>query len=531
MQLKRLWIKEYKNLKNFEILFEHNVSILIGKNWSWKSNLLEVILLIFRDIYWLQKSTFDYEISYLRKWYLIEIEKRNGKISWKKVWQNNWDQTHKEKINITYEIYRLQQDWKSDLFPNWIYSYHSWIDRDFKKLWNIQFKKWKSLWNFFDLNSYSIMIFLMYLFNKNDLLEDIGIWEILWMSFNFDYRKVTKYYSSFYYRTLNPWFRNMEQLDNDINELKKDMQYAYDEKEINNFKHKIESKKQQIKNIRNRKIHFFGESLKSLKETIGYDEKDAFNKLYEMFIDEFIKNISFEISDNNWKKFDSINLSEWQKQKILTIGLKNFFSSDEENLFLFDEPDTFLHPNWQKDFVPNLQKQTQWGIIVDKEGSYLADTDWKRIIVSYWFNCNFVITTHSPLLVWSSEDVDIIWLEENIDKQIEIVCHTNKQQCEKHGNCKLIDVYWNKAEFIYEHVFWLKSTRANDFEEKINELHNLLKKNAEGWDLTEYEKWKVGKLKEYLISKIWDDIEDEYLSYLSIDTLSKIIKENYEKNT
>lgn len=68
MKLKSLWLKDYKNLKDFHLDFEkgNGLSILIGNNGSGKSNVLEAISGIFAD--WYGKSSYkfdtDYEVIY-----------------------------------------------------------------------------------------------------------------------------------------------------------------------------------------------------------------------------------------------------------------------------------------------------------------------------------------------------------------------------------------------------------------------------------------------------------------------------------
>lgn len=68
MKLKSLWLKDYKNLKDFHLDFEkgNGLSILIGNNGSGKSNVLETISGIFAE--WYGKSSYkfdtDYEVIY-----------------------------------------------------------------------------------------------------------------------------------------------------------------------------------------------------------------------------------------------------------------------------------------------------------------------------------------------------------------------------------------------------------------------------------------------------------------------------------
>ena len=68
MKLKSLWLKDYKNLKDFHLDFEkgNGLSILIGNNGSGKSNVLEAISGIIAE--WYGKSSYkfdtDYEVIY-----------------------------------------------------------------------------------------------------------------------------------------------------------------------------------------------------------------------------------------------------------------------------------------------------------------------------------------------------------------------------------------------------------------------------------------------------------------------------------
>ena len=64
MQIKSLYVNNYKLLKDFTINFKKDVSILIGINGSGKSSILEVIAQIFSDCYLDEKSKFSFSIEY-----------------------------------------------------------------------------------------------------------------------------------------------------------------------------------------------------------------------------------------------------------------------------------------------------------------------------------------------------------------------------------------------------------------------------------------------------------------------------------
>lgn len=78
MQLVSLWVKDFKNLKNFTINFENqeNLSIIIGNNGSGKSNILELLSGVFAELY--EDKTFiesSYTFRYSINDNIIEITK------------------------------------------------------------------------------------------------------------------------------------------------------------------------------------------------------------------------------------------------------------------------------------------------------------------------------------------------------------------------------------------------------------------------------------------------------------------------
>jgi predicted ATPase len=78
MRLKSVFISEYKNLKNFSLIFDGNgfIDIFVGKNGSGKSNFLEALINIFDHVYDDSRKRngpkFDYDIS----WDIDGVESR-----------------------------------------------------------------------------------------------------------------------------------------------------------------------------------------------------------------------------------------------------------------------------------------------------------------------------------------------------------------------------------------------------------------------------------------------------------------------
>ena len=76
MKLDKLWIKDFKNLKDFTIDFdeEQKTTVLIGHNGTGKSNLIEALVIIFRDLDLGKPPYLAYRLDYLCRNYRVQIE-------------------------------------------------------------------------------------------------------------------------------------------------------------------------------------------------------------------------------------------------------------------------------------------------------------------------------------------------------------------------------------------------------------------------------------------------------------------------
>lgn len=76
MRLKYVFIKEYKNLKEFEITFDGSsfIDVFVGKNGSGKSNFFEALIKIFHHLHKDAEILFDYIIKYEMNGQEIEIK-------------------------------------------------------------------------------------------------------------------------------------------------------------------------------------------------------------------------------------------------------------------------------------------------------------------------------------------------------------------------------------------------------------------------------------------------------------------------
>lgn len=112
------------------------------------------------------------------------------------------------------------------------------------------------------------------------------------------------------------------------------------------------------------------------------EEKKLFKIMNTLIIDGFSPEVKFSLIQEDDKNLKSFNvLSEGEQQAIIIRGLIELVNN-ENTLFLFDEPDTYLHPSWQRSFIENINQ--------------LASRN--------EFNTSqFLITTHSPQLLSNAD--------------------------------------------------------------------------------------------------------------------------------
>jgi ABC-type cobalamin/Fe3+-siderophores transport system ATPase subunit len=81
MHLDRVYIDGFKNLRDFEIDFakERLTAVIIGQNGAGKSNLIEAIATIFRDVDLNRKTRFTYDVHYHLDTRAIRITNRDGR--------------------------------------------------------------------------------------------------------------------------------------------------------------------------------------------------------------------------------------------------------------------------------------------------------------------------------------------------------------------------------------------------------------------------------------------------------------------
>lgn len=119
-------------------------------------------------------------------------------------------------------------------------------------------------------------------------------------------------------------------------------------------------------------------NLRDYLDEIGIEHRGVF--LYQIFDllynNDLLKNVEVwwnrRTGELNVPPMSADFLSEGEKQVVMTSALVEFWDK-KHCLFLFDEPDTFLHPKWQSQFLPEMVQSLR--------------------------ESQAIITTHSPLML------------------------------------------------------------------------------------------------------------------------------------
>ncbi len=409
MQINSLYIKEYKLLKEFNIDFKEDVSIFIGINGSGKSTILECIAIIFSDLFLKERSKFGYSLEYeLRleeileqtattsdfktEYVKVQIEAKNaGEDSVVKVLLDSKEIIKESEIEKQFGFFEK-------ILPSNIVIYYSGLAEIMKKIClphdeklSVNYRKGNTSierpFFYFEPPLFNLILItlLSYEFGNipSFLKSRVKIHGL--QSIQLTIKKPSWGKG----KSRNWWgakgevkqFLDLLNSKSDNNLLIDDLLKNADEKNGNIV---IESNL----NDDNLIITIITqEKLFEIREHF-VEEKTLFKVLNTLIIDGFNPEVKFVFINESGKHFNVI--SEGEQQAIIVRGLIELVNN-ENTLFLFDEPDTYLHPSWQIDFI---------GDLIDSNNKDEFSTS------------QFLITTHSPQLVSNLKEGELFIMKD-----------------------------------------------------------------------------------------------------------------------
>lgn len=364
MRVLRLFVKQYGNLKNFEIRPDEaeKTTVVLGRNGAGKSNLIEVLVEIFRDLEAKKHSDFYYEIEYSIRGHEIYIA-NNPEVKSKKLIRVDKHVVSQKTFNGRHEEY----------LPKYVFSYYSgWnqrLERLFDQPTNSLYQLWKKGGRseniplrrlFYCRKDYSQLVLLaFFLMDENPKIK----------SFLEDYLKIKDFESALFVMH-EPWWRKGKKVtESDRNDG--DSIFWYAKGAFQSFTDRlwrhaiapIRNQESVKKDFRERtedqeRLYLFIEDKPTLKELMypGENETHFFAHLEGLYLCDLIDEVRVTVEHTKAGKIQFNQLSEGEQQLLTVLGLLHF-TKGEESLFLLDEPDTHLNPAWTYEYLELLENQ------------------------------------------------------------------------------------------------------------------------------------------------------------------------------
>lgn len=394
MKLKRLYIPDYFILKDFNINFMENLSVIIGENGSGKSSIIEVLAYIFGHLhkyFVLGDKTAEfidnYEIEYDTMFNELEYS-----IYIKSQYVNQKTNTFNPIIKINQQAYTISQiddefGGFANFLPSKVILYYSGVTEHLRQLNDHFAVKYRNKL-IKEGNQYTLTPLLLpaenpFIYVGKEYLPILLVSLLLidtpqalkllkLLDFDFDGCE------------LSIILHRPEWAKTDWNELW-GIRGSVSEAFIQLLtEHAISTTYQERGKNNERELvrfDFVGQvMIQDLFANIDSAPKTAFSIFDMLLCSDLLHDINITWKKNQ-EQISIDRLSEGQKQLLLTWGTSMVWG-EKNLLFLYDEPDVSLHPKWQRDFVPNFHMALH----------QLSSA---------------VITTHSPILLSNAAKVNV----------------------------------------------------------------------------------------------------------------------------
>lgn len=395
MRIHRLKLPDFRNLKDFEINFDESqpTTVILGRNGSGKSNLIEAFVEIFRDLEDGKTSAFAYEIVYLCHGHLVEvINEPKGK------------KREQYSVNSTWISRAEFQALHDEVLPKHVFAYYSGWNRRLEGGFDDPTRKLYKQWLdnedgdtplrrlFYCRKEYSQFVLLAFFLSNNPSAEKLLR----------NYLGIESFDSALFILK-TPYWRGSGK-PNKVQLEKGDSRFWYARGAFKHFLDRlwqnamapILNSENRERDIRGRvesveRLYLYIKDLGQLRSLSGSDSpKDFFALLESLFLCDLIDEIRVSVQHTRAGHIRFEQLSEGEQQLLTVLGLM-LFTQQDESLFLLDEPDTHLNPVWTYDFLSLLQQN----IVADKT--------------------QLLIATHNPLLIGTlkKEQVRILLQEQD----------------------------------------------------------------------------------------------------------------------
>ena len=452
MRIDKVKIKNFKNLKDMTIDFDESqtTSVVIGKNGAGKSNLLEALVIIFRDLDLDEDTTqFDYEISYRCKEYNIEISSYDGK----RIIKVNGDTSSKSQFKKK----------KDEYLPSNVFAYYSGNEKRmeehfarhqqkfYDEMLNKGEGKFRRLFYARPVHSNFVLLAFFALVDKGNTvflkkyLDIDSLESVLFVTHKPEWAKTKINAKKSEFWGSRGYVREF------LDEIYKLSLAPL----IESVKVPVGIKKTKTTEF----IYLYLKDQKSLRELAEKYKTDTefFKYIESTYLSDLIDEVRIKVKKTDDSVVTFNELSEGEQQLLTVLGLMKF-TEKEEALFLLDEPDTHLNPKWKFEYLQLIEE------ISGKNE-----------------NSQIILSTHDPIVI-SGLEKETITIFDKKDGITEI------RQPEKNPRGMGI------AGLLTSDLFDLPTALDSKTQDELDEKRRLIFKK----DKTQYEKKRLKSLDESL---------------------------------
>lgn len=446
MRIDRVYIEDYKNLKQFGINLDEKEmkTVLLGQNATGKTNFLEALILIFK---YLDLSTearrlspnFDYNIVYKISENKIDVTFRAGTYT---ILVNN------EKIKSFKSFF--SKGGKAMYQPKYVFTYYSGLSNKLKEhFWDHQKNFYtKIISDDFKEEELDSLRKLFY-------VQMIHSYFVLLAYFTHEEEESTKFLSEvlniqdiesiLFVLKMPIWAKNrIKDNPDDIFWTAKGLVRPFLDKlwelSLAPIYHHENVRIDFDEEDPQDQLYLFLKDKEKLKELANtYTNNTAlFKALESTYISKLISEVRIKVKKANVDGSITFKeLSEGEQQLLTVLGLLKF-TKDEDSLILLDEPDTHLNPIWKwryLEFLENVVKRPE--------------------------STQIIINTHDPLVIGSLKKEEVRIFRTKKDGKIKI------EEPDIDPRARSV------AGILTSELFGLPSIMSKDLEDKLNRKRYL----------------------------------------------------------
>jgi predicted ATPase len=389
MRINKLTIAEFKNLRDFSIDFDESsfTTVIVGQNGAGKSNLLEALIVVFRDLDLGIRPSFKYKIDYTCRGHKVHMDAD--------------PERKKSYIDIIVDGEKISYKHFSELgreyyLPNYVFGYYSGpsnrMEKHFEKH---QDRFYRDLINgdgvekpmrplLYARHVHSQFALLSFFYERDTKIRD----------FLRNYLRIEDFDSALFVLKEPPW-----------KSKEGDSRFWYSRGVVQRLLSKLyelslsplrmdqDVSLEFRKRTRLEHLYLYLKDIDALRKLAGdfSSPQEFFKALESTYISKLISEVRIRVKVRNASgSLSFVELSEGEQQLLMVLGLLRF-TKEDESLFLLDEPDTHLNPAWSMRYLEFLES-----VVGSQETSHI------------------IMTTHDPLVIANLErsQVQIIQFDE-----------------------------------------------------------------------------------------------------------------------